>query len=359
MTVPGATTGSIPALVLGGSGYVSGELLRLLAEHPYFRVSAVMSDSQPGEPIGKSFSHLSHLYGDARFVSKDSIIGNLGKVPQWALFCAAPHGAAAALLDELLAAAEQARTEVRTVDISADYRFTDAAAYEAVYKHPHGAPGRLAQFTCAVPEHLAQAPTPHVAHPGCFATAMLLASVPLLKLSAVSPTLFISGVTGSTGSGRKPVEGTHHPLRHSDLYAYNALAHRHAPEVAALALAATGVKADINFVPHSGPFARGIHVTVQAPLNTPLDSREVLHALREFYAHSPFVQVLDSAPRVKDVVTSNQARLSATANGRSVAVTCVIDNLTKGAAGGAVQWMNRLFGLAETTGLPLCAPGWT
>src|SRR6202040_1101043 len=119
---------------------------------------------------------------------------------------------------------------------------------------------RLAEFTCAVPEHLKTAPTLHVAHPGCFATAILLASVPLLKLGLIRPTLFVSGVTGSTGSGRKPVEGTHHPLRHGDLYSYNALGHRHAPEVVARAVSASGVEADFPFVPHSGPFTRGIHV---------------------------------------------------------------------------------------------------
>ena len=258
-------------------------------------------------------------------------------MPRWALFCAAPHGAGAPLLDSLLTAAEQAGTQMRAVDISADFRFADAGTYETVYKHAHGAPRRLAEFTCAVPEHLKAAPTPHVAHPGCFATAILLASVPLLKLGLIRPTLFVSGITGSTGSGRKPIEGTHHPLRHADLYSYSALAHRHAPEVRALALAATGIEADFSFVPHSGPFARGIHVTVQAVLESPLDTPAVISALRGFYQDCPFVHVLDTAPRVKDVVTSNFAHLSAAANGRTVAVMCVLDNLTKGAAGGAVQ----------------------
>jgi len=238
-------------------------------------------------------------------------------------------------------------------------RFATAAAYQSVYQHAHGAPQRLREFTCALPEHLEKSPTAHVAHPGCFATAMLLASVPLLKLGLVAPTLFVSGITGSTGSGRKPVEGTHHPLRHGDLYAYNALAHRHAPEVTACALAASGVEADFAFVPHSGPFARGIHVTVQGALRSVRDSVQVLEMLREFYADSPFVHVTDTPPRVKNVATSNYAHLSAVADGRTVAVMCVLDNLTKGAAGGAVQWMNRLFDLPETSGLLAPAPGWT
>jgi N-acetyl-gamma-glutamyl-phosphate reductase len=245
------------------------------------------------------------------------------------------------------------------VDISADYRYRDAAAYERVYRQAHGAPQRLAHFSCALPEHLATSPTAHVAHPGCFATATLLASVPLLAAGLIEPELFVAAVTGSTGSGRKPVEGTHHPLRHSDLYTYGALAHRHTPEIAACAQAASGVAARFAFVPHSGPFARGIHATVQARLRAPHDTAAVLSTLREFYAGAPFVQVRDSAPRVKEVAASNFAQLSAVSDGQSVAVMCTVDNLTKGAAGGAVQWMNRLMGLDETTGLMAPAPGWT
>ncbi len=112
-------------------------------------------------------------------------------------------------------------------------------------------------------------------------------------------------------------------------------------------------------MPHSGPFARGIHVTVQATLKQPLDSAAVIIKLREYYSRAAFVRVLDTAPRIKDIVASNYAHLSAAANGRTVAVMSVADNLNKGAAGGAVQWMNRLFDLPETTGLTAPAAGWT
>jgi N-acetyl-gamma-glutamyl-phosphate reductase len=349
----------IPTLVLGGTGYVAGEVVRLVLGHPAFELAGIMSDSQPGEPVGRSFPHLASVLGDVAFKSQAEIERLVTSLPGCAVFSAAPHGVSAELIDTLLTAAAAAGTKPRVVDISADYRFRDAAAYAAVYKHAHGAPQRLADFTCAVPEHLPRLTTPHVAHPGCFATTTLLAVVPLLAMEIVEPTLFVSGVTGSTGSGRKPVEGTHHPLRHSDLYSYSALAHRHAPEIRACALAATGVDADIAFVPHSGPFARGIHATVQARLRAPLDSAAVITRLREYYADKPFVRVLDSAPRVKDIVASNYAHLSAAANGRTVAVMSVADNLNKGAAGGAVQWMNRLFDLPETAGLTAPAAGWT
>jgi N-acetyl-gamma-glutamyl-phosphate reductase common form len=349
----------IPTIVLGGTGYVAGELLRLIAGHPNLELAGILSDSQPGESVAKAFGHLAPAYPDTTFSSQAQIEALVARLPVSAIFSAAPHGASAALIDRLLTVAEGAGTRPRVVDISADFRYATDAAYADVYKHAHGAPARLPQFTCAVPEHLAVSPTPHVAHPGCFATAILLAAVPLLKLDLVTPQLFVAGVTGSTGSGRKPTEGTHHPQRHSDLYAYNALAHRHTPEVTACALAASGVAADFHFVPHSGPFARGIHATVQATLKSPRDAATLLKALQDFYAGSPFVRVSGAAPRIKDVAGSNYARLSVASNGRSVAVLSVLDNLTKGAAGGAVQWMNRLQGLPETAGLTAPAAGWT
>jgi N-acetyl-gamma-glutamyl-phosphate reductase common form len=349
----------IPAVVLGGSGYVAGELLRLLAAHPHLKLAAVMSDSIAGEPVAGAFPHLSSAYPQERFRSEAEVRKLLCEAPSAALFSAAPHGVSASLIDRLLAAAEQAGTAPRAVDLSADFRYASTDAYAAVYPHPHGAPARLAQFSCALPEHLPQLHTPHLAHPGCFATAVLLASVPLLAAGLVQPTLFVNGVTGSTGSGRKPVEGTHHPLRHGDLYSYGALAHRHVAEIIACARAASGIEAEVAFVPHSGPFARGIHVTVQAVLRRPADTAAVLATLREFYSRAPFVRVSGQAPRVKDVAASNYAHLSAAARGTTVAVLCAIDNLVKGAAGGAIQWMNRMLGLPETAGLTAPAPGWT
>jgi N-acetyl-gamma-glutamyl-phosphate reductase len=350
---------SSPAIVLGGTGYVAGELLRLLAGHPNFQLAGVMSDSQPGEPVANAFPHLASAYPETTFKSQVEIEKLVAELPRCAVFSAAPHGVSAALIDSLLRVAERAGTKPRVVDISADFRYSSADAYEAVYKHAHGAPQRIHEFTCALPEHLQQAGTAHVAHPGCFATSILLAAVPLLAAKLVEPTLFVSGITGSTGSGRKPVEGTHHPLRHSDVYSYNALAHRHTPEVTACARAASGVEAEFAFVPHSGPFARGIHSTIQARLKNGTDTQELLSRLREFYSHSPFVRVTDRAPRIKDIVASNYAHLSAAVKGNTVAVMCAVDNLNKGAAGGAVQWMNRLFELPETVGLTAPAAGWT
>jgi N-acetyl-gamma-glutamyl-phosphate reductase len=349
----------IPAIVLGGTGYVAGELLRLLAGHPHFALAGVMSDSQPGERVSKAFGHLAAAYPAETFKSQTEIETIIAREASAAVFSAAPHGAAATLIDTLLSKAESAHRHPRVVDISADFRYRSAQAYEAVYHHAHGAPARLASFTCAVPEHLRELTTTHVAHPGCFATAILLASVPLLALGLTEPQLFVSAVTGSTGSGRKPTDGTHHPLRHSDLYSYGALAHRHTPEIEACAHAASGVAAQIAFVPHSGPFARGIHATVQGRLRSAVDTAGLQSALRRFYLGAHFVRVTDSMPRVKEVAGSNYAQLSGVSDGRTVAVMCSLDNLNKGAAGGAVQWMNRLYGLEETAGLTAPAAGWT
>jgi N-acetyl-gamma-glutamyl-phosphate reductase common form len=349
----------IPVIVLGGTGYVAGELLRLIAAHPHLELKAVLSDSQPGEPVAKSFTHLAPLYPNLTFSSLEEVKEIVGSLPQSAVLSAAPHGVAAKLIDDLLTSAEAKGAKPKVIDISADYRYTTPQAYEAVYKHAHGAPSRIPQFTCAVPEHLASVSTPHVAHPGCFATAVLLASVPLVQLGLSEPRLFVSGITGSTGSGRSPTAGTHHPQRHSDLYAYNPLTHRHTPEVVNLTEAATGVRAEFNFVPHSGPFARGIHVTVQAPAKRAVKTPELIGALSEFYSGKPFIRVNPDMPRVKDVAASNYAFLSGAANGNAVVVTCVIDNLVKGAAGGAMQWLNRQLGLPETAGLTAPAAGWT
>ena len=349
----------VPAVILGGTGYVAGELLRLVLGHPHLELAAIASDSQPGEPVAKAFPHLAAVCGDLRYDSIEQVKDLVAGLPRSAVLAAAPHGVSHALLDSLLSRAEAAGTRPSVVDISADYRFADLKEYERVYKHAHGAPARAKQFTCAVPEHLDRSPTPHVAHPGCFSTATLLAAVPLLALDLVEPQIYVSAVTGSTGAGRSPISGTHHPQRHSDLYAYSALTHRHAAEITALAQAGSGREGHFAFVPHSGPFARGIHATVQARLRKPLDTARAIAALRDYYAGRPFVRVLDEPPRIKDVVTSNYAHLSAVADGNTIVVMSVVDNLVKGAAGGAMQWMNRLLGFGEAEGLTAPAPGWT
>ena len=353
-------TARTPAIVLGGTGYVAGELLRLIAGHPRLELAAILSDSQPGSAVAAAFPHLRSAYPELAFSGLDDIEALMRSLPHSALFSAAPHGVAAGIIDRLLAAAESAGAQTHCVDISADFRYPSAGAYEAVYKHAHRrAVAHRAVHLRGPRTSAALADAACRPIPGCFATATLLATVPLLALGLTDERLFVTGITGSTGSGRRPVEGTHHPQRHGDLYSYGALGHRHAPEIAACARAATGVEAEINFVPHSGPFARGIHVTVQAALRKPIGSAAAVAALAGFYAGCPFVHVSGAAPRIKDVAASNYANLSAVTNGTSIAVMSVLDNLNKGAAGGGMQWMNRLLGFDERLGLEAPAPGWT
>lgn len=210
-----------------------------------------------------------------------------------------------------------------------------------------------------MPEHVDTISTPHVGHPGCFATAALLAAVPLVRSGLTDATLYVSGVTGSTGSGRSPQAGTHHPERNSNLYAYKPLAHRHAPEIAALTRAAAGRDTSVHFVPHSGPFARGIHITLQAKTKQNLGEAALRAVYETAYKDSPFVEIVSATPRLKNVVASNMCHIGIASDGDCVVVMSTIDNLVKGAAGGAMQWMNRLWGLPETAGLGAPAPGWT
>ena len=351
----------IDTILLGGSGYVAGELLRLIHAHPDLELKAAISGSQVDQTLESVFPHLHASFDDHRFQPVESIPRLIEEASgRVAVFSAAAHGASAALVNDVFQAAKDPAA-VHVVDMSADFRYASAKAYEAVYGHPHGAPDLLSLFTCALPEHPPEHPndTPrHVGHPGCFATALLLAIVPLLKLGVVEPDLYAVGITGSTGSGGSPKSTTHHPFRHSNLFAYKPLAHRHVPEVTVLSERASGIRPAVHFVPHSGPFARGIHVTVQGTLRTELTGAEIAAELNAFYAEAPFVRVVDRTPRVKDIVGSNYAQLGVASDGETVAVMSVIDNLTKGAAGGAVQWMNRLLGLPETTGLTITGAGW-
>ena len=350
---------SIPAVIIGASGYVGGELLRLVAGHPEFELRAAVSDSAAGQPIGALFGHLGSALSEHRFVAHADWLDRIAPGSKLALFSAAPHGASAAMLAKALQDCADRNIDVHVVDSSADFRFASQSDWEAVYKLDHGAPQLLPHFLCALPEHVGDVDVPHIGHPGCFATAMTLASVPLIRSGLTDAEVFISGVTGSTGSGKTPVAGTHHPERNSNLYAYKPLAHRHAPEVESLVAAASGRQARVHFVPHSGPFARGIHVTVQAKAASPVDAEALRKVYDDVYSDAPFVQVVDGMPRLKNVVASNHCHIGVAVDDDSVVVMAAIDNLVKGAAGGAVQWMNRLWQLPETTGLDMPAPGWT
>jgi N-acetyl-gamma-glutamyl-phosphate reductase len=356
--VTAASATGVPAIVLGGSGYVAGELLRLLAGHPGIEVAGAISESQAGSPVEEVFPHLAGCFPGLRFAARAELPALVGRGPRVALFSAAPHGASAALVDEALGAAERAAVEIKAVDLSADFRYPSTADYEAVYKQPHGAPERLRDFVCALPEHAPETPPGHVGHPGCFSTAVALAAVPLVALRLVEPRLQVVAVTGSTGAGKTPTATTHHPERRSNVFAYSPLAHRHEPEMRRLVREASGVEAAIHFVPQSGPFARGFYATLHARMPTPRGAAEVRDAVTGFYADSPFVEVIAEPPRLQDVAGTNRCRLGVAVQGDALVAFAALDNLVKGAAGGGIQWMNRLLGLDETAGLVRPGLGW-
>ncbi|MEQ8767269.1 MAG: N-acetyl-gamma-glutamyl-phosphate reductase [Planctomycetota bacterium] len=347
-----------PTLILGGTGYVAGELLRLLAGHPSFEVKAVVSRSQAGQPIEGSFPHLSGSYPGAVFRDQDAARELLQSGGPLAVFSALPHAESAAMLTEAIETARASGTELALVDLSADFRHPDADLWAKVYGEPHAAPQTISSFTCGLPELTEGLPRPHIAHPGCFTTATVLGATPLIAMGLALPEVFVSAVTGSTGSGRSPSLTTHHPERQSNLFAYKPLGHRHEPEMSRLIREASKRDVRVDFVPHSGPFARGIHATIALRAKGSPSQAELRSAMESFYADSAFIDVIEGTPRLKDVVGSNRCRLGVQARGDRIVVFSVIDNLIKGAAGGAVQWMNRLCDLEETTGLTQPALGW-
>lgn len=349
----------ISAVVLGATGYVGGELLRLLSAHPNFVVRCAVSESRKGEAIAATFPNLASSFGTQAFSSHDDWLDTIEAGSDLALFSAAPHGVSAAMIANALEAAARKNLTVHVVDSSADFRYSDQSDYEAVYGVTHGAPELLSEFHCAVPEHAADTSAQHIGHPGCFATAVLLATVPLIQSGLTESEVFVTGTTGSTGSGRSPQPGTHHPERHSNMYAYKPLAHRHTPEIAGLTEAASGRAAKINFVPHSGPFARGIYVTVQASTKSDVTDAQLQRTYEDAYADAAFIDIVSGTPRLKSIVASNRCQVGVATNGDTIVVMSAIDNLVKGAAGGAIQWMNRLWDLPETAGLAAPAPGWT
>ena len=203
----------IPAVIIGASGYVGGELLRLIAGHPVFSIAAAVSDSVAGKPIGDVFGHLATAFAERRF-HRARPLGRSGSTVTASWPCSRQHRTAhrPPSSQTRSSACESRNIDVHVVDSSADFRFARQEDWEAVYQATHGAPQLLDKFVCAVPEHVAAIDVAHVGHPGCFATASTLATVPLIQSGLTEAEVFISGITGSTGSGKSPQAGTHHPV---------------------------------------------------------------------------------------------------------------------------------------------------
>jgi N-acetyl-gamma-glutamyl-phosphate reductase common form len=334
-------------LVVGAAGYVGGELLRLLLQHPQVGPSGLsaLSRSHAGQPIAAAHPTLAPLT-DGHFVHGD--LAELATRSDVVLL-ALPHGDSARLMADLLAADPRL-----VLDLAADFRIADLALYESFYG-PHPAPALLPQFVYGLADIVgtklrgARA----IAVPGCFATAAQLALYPLRELlGEVTPSLF--AVTGSSGAGSKPQPTTHHPARASNLFAYAPLGHRHQAEIQQSWRAWTGrPDANARLLSHSGPFVRGIYLTLHASLADPLPDGIAEHAFAHAYRDRPLVRLLAQPPELTHAVGSSYALIHATqsSDGRELQVMVAIDNLLKGAAGQAVQAMNLALGLPESAGL--------
>jgi N-acetyl-gamma-glutamyl-phosphate reductase len=345
-----------PLYVFGASGLLAGELMRLVEAHPDFELAGAITRSGEGTvcDLHPNLTHAAPLLKKER--AADAISASLSEGP-CALVLGLPHGESATAWLELESALGEAASELMVVDLSADFRLADAEVYADVYGKEHPAPLTLDDWTYGLVEHgrEAVASSKRVAAPGCFATAMQLACVPAFEGGLVtneSPWL-CNAVTGSSGSGATAKATTHHPHRHGNFKAYARTGHRHEAE-----LLQACPEASVQLMPHSGPFARGIHLTASMPLAEGVTQADASAAYSSAYDDCAFASFdAETAPELRAIVGSNRAALSLVERDGWLHVTCCIDNILKGGSGQAIQALNLMHDLPETTGLPTAGLG--
>lgn len=332
--------------VIGAAGYAGGELLRLLLQHPEVSECVATSRSQAGKILAEVHPALAGV-NDARFSGASAGEAARGRD---VVFLCLEHGESSRVAGDVFDAGPGL-----VVDIAADFRVRDQRLYERYYG-AHAAPDLVSRFTYGLADVAGRAlcGAKAIAAPGCFATAAQLALFPLARAGlAVTPSLF--AVTGSSGAGVQPKATTHHPMRAHNLFAYSPLGHRHEAEVLQAWREWTGrPDAAARLMTHSGPFVRGIYLTLHTYLPTTLGADGAAAGwYREAYRERPFVRVLDAPPELTHAVGTNFALLHATqsADGREIQVSVAIDNLIKGAGGQAIQAMNLALGIDERAGL--------
>ena len=333
--------------IINITGYSGMELARILHHHPDADLVSVTGRSAAGQALGEALPHLA----DIDMTIEPELSGSLDLV-----FSALPQVASAEACVPLV------RDGVKVIDISADFRLHDPAVYKQWYDNDHPAPDLLETSVYGLSEldHEGVAAASLVANPGCYPTGALLALAPVVKAGLVTEQLIIDAKSGVSGAGRGLSMATHFSEVNENVFPYAVDGHRHLPEITQeLARLRPGYEPKVIFTPHLIPMTRGILDSAYADFvpgafASPEVARDEVQALyRDFYAGSPFVKVVGKPPQTKQTWGNNDCLIYPTVDQRTgrLMVFAALDNLVKGAAGQAVQNMNLMFGLPETTGL--------
>jgi LysW-gamma-L-alpha-aminoadipyl-6-phosphate/LysW-L-glutamyl-5-phosphate reductase len=335
------------AAVIGGSGYGGAELIRRLLRHPEVELTRVASVDYVGEPLSAAHPNLE---GQTSLVF-EGITPAAAANGMDVVLLGLPHKVSATKMGELIASG------AKVVDLSGDFRLRDKDLYKKYYGAEHPCPERLTDgsFVYGLPELHREAiqKALYVASPGCFATTIELALLPLARAGLLEGEVEVVGITGSSGSGVVPAAGTHHPVRVSNLKTYKPLDHQHIPEIVQTLTDAGAKDLAIRFVPVSAPLSRGIFATSFVHVSDSVSADRIKALYAEAYAKEPFVRVPHKRlPEVAAVKGTNYAEVAVHAsdarNGRrTIACFSVTDNLVKGGAGQAIQSMNLMLGLDE------------
>lgn len=335
--------------VLGASGYTGADIVRLALTHPNMTITALTANTHAGKPMAEVFPHLGFSRLPDLTTIDDADWGNVDVV-----FCGLPHGTTQDITADVL----KRHPHVKFVDMSADFRLRDPAVYKAWYGAEHTAMDMQAEAVYGLSEHNRQAIARArlVACPGCYPTAALLALLPLARAGLIDMTdIVIDAKSGLSGAGRGLKENALFCEAGEGMSPYGVAKHRHMPEIEQELTAASGVDTTISFTPHLVPMSRGELLTIYLRLPNGKTATELRAAWQGVYADEAFVHVLDEgvAPKTQMVRGSNHCLLNAfddRISGRAIVVS-TLDNLVKGSAGQAIQNMNLMCGLPETTGL--------